>query len=140
MSASPLDTGHSRLGLANHTSPDSYRTFRKLSLGRVITISRSLWISTVHLEVRTGAFLEIFVSQGAGKLTWKLRHFPRFDNSGHRVSFPGWHSNSTNVQRKDNIIKRIAAMFATNTNVVSVIAPLNEYVICSFLARWLNLT
>ncbi|KAI0785373.1 exo-beta-1,3-glucanase [Irpex lacteus] len=49
-----------------------------------------------------------------------------FDNSGHRVSFPGWHSNSTNVQRTDNIIKRIASMFATNTNVVSVIAPLNE--------------
>ncbi|KAI0094429.1 exo-beta-1,3-glucanase [Irpex rosettiformis] len=49
-----------------------------------------------------------------------------FDNSGHRVSFPGWHSNSTNVQRTDNIIKRIASMFSTNPNVVSIIAPLNE--------------
>ena len=50
----------------------------------------------------------------------------RFDNSGHRIPFPGWHSNSTNVQRTDAIIKQIASMFATNTNVVSIIAPLNE--------------
>ncbi|KAI0695614.1 exo-beta-1,3-glucanase [Cytidiella melzeri] len=49
-----------------------------------------------------------------------------FDNSGQRLSFPGWHSNATNVQRTDNIIKQIASMFATQTNVVSIIAPLNE--------------
>jgi len=49
-----------------------------------------------------------------------------FDNSGHRISFPQWHSNSTNVQRTDNIIKTIASMFATQSDVVSIIAPLNE--------------
>jgi aryl-phospho-beta-D-glucosidase BglC (GH1 family) len=49
-----------------------------------------------------------------------------FDNSGHRISFPQWHSNSTNVQRTDSIIKTISSMFATNTDVVTVIAPLNE--------------
>ncbi|KAF7799222.1 hypothetical protein EIP86_010454 [Pleurotus ostreatoroseus] len=42
------------------------------------------------------------------------------------ISFPQWHSNSTNVQRTDNIIKQIASMFASNPNVVSIIAPLNE--------------
>ncbi|KAI5120782.1 hypothetical protein M0805_002409 [Coniferiporia weirii] len=49
-----------------------------------------------------------------------------FDNSGQRMSFPHWHSNSTNVERTDAIIMTIASMFATDTNVVSVIAPLNE--------------
>ncbi|EMD32559.1 glycoside hydrolase family 5 protein [Gelatoporia subvermispora B] len=49
-----------------------------------------------------------------------------FDNSGHRISFPEWQSNSTNVQRSDNIIKTIASMFANNPNVVSIIAPVNE--------------
>lgn len=49
-----------------------------------------------------------------------------FDNSGHRISYPGWHSNSTNVARTDAIIKRIASMFAGQENVVPIIAPLNE--------------
>ncbi|KIP11128.1 glycoside hydrolase family 5 protein [Phlebiopsis gigantea 11061_1 CR5-6] len=49
-----------------------------------------------------------------------------FDNSGQRLSFPGWHSNNTNVQRTDAIIKQIASMFAGQTNVVPIIAPLNE--------------
>lgn len=51
---------------------------------------------------------------------------PRFDNSGQRLSFPGWHSNSTNVQRTDQIITQIASMFAGQTNVVSAIGALNE--------------
>ncbi|EIN13909.1 exo-beta-1,3-glucanase [Punctularia strigosozonata HHB-11173 SS5] len=49
-----------------------------------------------------------------------------FDNSGHRVSFPEWQSNSDNVQRTDNIIKTLADMFKDQTNVVTTIAPLNE--------------
>jgi hypothetical protein len=57
-----------------------------------------------------------------------MRSVHRFDNSGHKVGFPGWHSNSTNVARTNAIIKRLASMFAGNTNVVPVIAPLNEYV------------
>lgn len=52
--------------------------------------------------------------------------FTSFDNSGQRMSFPHWHSNATNVQRTDNVIKQIASLFATNTNVVPIIAPLNE--------------
>ena len=58
-----------------------------------------------------------------------IRLLGSFDNSGHRISFPGWHSNSTNVARTDAIIKRIASMFAGQTNVVPIIAPLNEYVV-----------
>jgi len=50
-----------------------------------------------------------------------------FDNSGHKVSFPQWHSNATNVQRTDAIIKnQIAPMFANNFENVPIIAPLNE--------------
>lgn len=51
---------------------------------------------------------------------------PSFDNSGQRMGFPTWHSNNTNIQRTDAIIKTIAGMFANNPNVVSIIAPLNE--------------
>ena len=57
--------------------------------------------------------------QGADKIS-------SFDNSGQRLSFPGWHSNATNVQRTDAIIKQLASMFAGQTNVVPIIAPLNE--------------
>ncbi|KAF9225500.1 glycoside hydrolase family 5 protein [Gyrodon lividus] len=49
-----------------------------------------------------------------------------YDNSGQRMSFPTWHSNQTNIQRTDDIIKTIASMFADQTNVVPIIAPLNE--------------
>ena len=57
--------------------------------------------------------------QGADKIS-------SFDNSGQRLSFPGWHSNATNVQRTDAIIKQLASMFAGQTSVVPIIAPLNE--------------
>ncbi|KAF9070831.1 exo-beta-1,3-glucanase [Rhodocollybia butyracea] len=49
-----------------------------------------------------------------------------FDNSGQRLSFPTWQENQTNVQRTDAIIKTIANMVKDNTNVVPIIAPLNE--------------
>ncbi|KDQ63245.1 glycoside hydrolase family 5 protein [Jaapia argillacea MUCL 33604] len=49
-----------------------------------------------------------------------------FDNSGHRISYPEWHSNATNIARTDAIIKTIANMYKDQTNVVSAIAPLNE--------------
>ncbi|KAJ7070741.1 glycoside hydrolase family 5 protein [Mycena amicta] len=49
-----------------------------------------------------------------------------FDNSGHRISFPTWHSNNTNVQRTDAIIKTIANMVKDNSANVPIIAPLNE--------------
>ncbi|TFK77419.1 glycoside hydrolase family 5 protein [Pluteus cervinus] len=49
-----------------------------------------------------------------------------FDNSGQKMSYPLWHTNNTNVQRSNNIIKTIANMYKDNPNVVPIIAPLNE--------------
>ncbi|TFK84199.1 glycoside hydrolase family 5 protein [Polyporus arcularius HHB13444] len=49
-----------------------------------------------------------------------------FDNSGHRISFPQWHSNSTNIARTNAVLKTITSLFINDQDVVSVIAPLNE--------------
>ncbi|KAK7032151.1 hypothetical protein VNI00_013325 [Paramarasmius palmivorus] len=49
-----------------------------------------------------------------------------FDNSGQRMDFPQWHTNSNNVQRTNNVIKQIADMFKDNKDNVPIIAPLNE--------------
>ncbi|KAF8445642.1 glycoside hydrolase family 5 protein [Boletus edulis BED1] len=49
-----------------------------------------------------------------------------YDNSGHRLPFPTWHSNQTNIERTDKIIQTIASMFAGQPDVVPMIAPLNE--------------
>ncbi|ESK85922.1 glycoside hydrolase family 5 protein [Moniliophthora roreri MCA 2997] len=49
-----------------------------------------------------------------------------FDNSGQKKDFPGWHSDSNNVRRTNDVIKQIADLFKDNTNVVPIIAPLNE--------------
>ncbi len=51
-----------------------------------------------------------------------------FDNSGHRLSFPGWHSNQTNIARTNNIIKSIASEFGPQYEIVSAIEPMNEFV------------
>ena len=52
----------------------------------------------------------------------------RFDNSGRRIDFPQWHTNSTNVARTNAVIKRIASLFVNDQDTVSSIAPLNECV------------
>jgi len=49
-----------------------------------------------------------------------------FDNSGHRVGYPGWHTESGAVTRTNAIIKTLASKFADNPSVVPIIAPLNE--------------
>ncbi|KAH7930932.1 glycoside hydrolase family 5 protein [Leucogyrophana mollusca] len=49
-----------------------------------------------------------------------------YDNSGHRIGFPTWHSNQTNIDRTNQIIKTIASMVADSPEVVPIIAPLNE--------------
>ncbi|TCD71174.1 exo-1,3-beta-glucanase [Steccherinum ochraceum] len=49
-----------------------------------------------------------------------------FDNSGHKVPSPQWQTSQNNIQRTDNVVKQIASMFAANSNVVTMIAPLNE--------------
>ena len=49
-----------------------------------------------------------------------------FDNSGHRVDYPGWHTESGAVARTNAIIRTLASKFAGNPSVVPIIAPLNE--------------
>jgi len=49
-----------------------------------------------------------------------------FDNSGRKLSFPQWQTSSDNIGRTNNVIKRIVSEFQSNSQVVSVIAPLNE--------------
>lgn len=49
-----------------------------------------------------------------------------FDNSGEKMDTPMWHSNSTNVDRTNAIIKTIANTFKDQSSTVPIIAPLNE--------------
>ncbi|EIW86986.1 glycoside hydrolase family 5 protein [Coniophora puteana RWD-64-598 SS2] len=49
-----------------------------------------------------------------------------YDNSGHRINYPGWQSNQTNIDRTDAIIKTIVSMVDGQTGTVPIIAPLNE--------------
>ncbi|PVF96087.1 putative EXG1-exo-beta-1,3-glucanase, major isoform [Serendipita vermifera] len=49
-----------------------------------------------------------------------------FDNSGQKKSYPLWHTNASNVQRCNNIIKTLASWYSSQTDVVVGIAPLNE--------------
>ncbi len=44
------------------------------------------------------------------------------------MPFPQWQSSQTNIDRTNAVIRRIAYEFRNNYQVVSVIAPLNEYV------------
>jgi hypothetical protein len=53
---------------------------------------------------------------------------PSFDNSGHKMPYPQWQSNATNVNRSNRILNLIASEFSDNPHVVSIIAPLNEFV------------
>ncbi|KAK0200843.1 glycoside hydrolase family 5 protein [Desarmillaria ectypa] len=46
-----------------------------------------------------------------------------FDNSGQRMSYPGWHSNRSNIERSNDILYKLASLFADN---VAIIEPLNE--------------
>ncbi|KAJ3489581.1 hypothetical protein NLI96_g2026 [Meripilus lineatus] len=49
-----------------------------------------------------------------------------FDNSGHRVSFPQWQASQSNIDRTSAIIKKLASTYAGQSDVVTMIAPLNE--------------
>jgi len=49
-----------------------------------------------------------------------------FDNSGHKVPHPGWHTEKDAVARTNAVIRTIAATYANNTEVVPAIAALNE--------------
>jgi glucan 1,3-beta-glucosidase len=39
---------------------------------------------------------------------------------------PTWQTQQTNIDRTSAVIKKIASKFADNSNVVPIIAPLNE--------------
>ena len=52
----------------------------------------------------------------------------RFDNSGHRLSFPGWQSNQTDIARTNKIIQLIANEFGPQYETVAAIEPMNESV------------
>ncbi|PPR01922.1 hypothetical protein CVT24_001261 [Panaeolus cyanescens] len=49
-----------------------------------------------------------------------------FDNSGQAMSYPRWHTNSTNIQRSNAIVKRIASLFKDKSDVVTAVTPANE--------------
>ncbi|CAA7264787.1 unnamed protein product [Cyclocybe aegerita] len=49
-----------------------------------------------------------------------------YDNSGQKKSYPLWHTQQSNVDRSNAIIKRIASTYKDMTGAVPVIAPLNE--------------
>lgn len=49
-----------------------------------------------------------------------------FDNSGQRLNYPTWHTQSGAVARTNAIIKTLASKYADNPWVVPIIAPLNE--------------
>ncbi|KAJ3564549.1 hypothetical protein NP233_g8229 [Leucocoprinus birnbaumii] len=49
-----------------------------------------------------------------------------FDNSGQKKSFPEWQTRSDFISRTNAIMKTMASMWKDMTNVVSIIAPLNE--------------
>lgn len=49
-----------------------------------------------------------------------------YDNSGHRIPYPLWQTDSKNVERTNAIMRTIAAMFAHFPQVVSMVSPVNE--------------
>ncbi|KAF7288873.1 Glycoside hydrolase family 5 protein [Mycena indigotica] len=49
-----------------------------------------------------------------------------YDNSGHRMPYPTWHTNVTNVQRTSTVLKKIVAMVKDNAANVPAIQALNE--------------
>jgi len=55
-----------------------------------------------------------------------------FDNSGQRLPFPQWQSKQANVDRTNAIIRSLAFEFRYQSQVVSVISPINECVPSDF--------
>ncbi|KAH8110599.1 exo-beta-1,3-glucanase [Phellopilus nigrolimitatus] len=49
-----------------------------------------------------------------------------YDNSGQRLDAPRWPYNGTDIARTKAVLKTIADTFTSNSDVVSIIAPLNE--------------
>ncbi|TFK19971.1 exo-beta-1,3-glucanase [Coprinopsis marcescibilis] len=49
-----------------------------------------------------------------------------FDNSGQKMDYPTWHTQQSNVNRTNEVIKQIANRFKDSTGIVPAIAALNE--------------
>ena len=49
-----------------------------------------------------------------------------YDNSGHRIPYPTWQTSEDNIVRTEKVLEQIAGLFAGNSSVATVIAPLNE--------------
>lgn len=76
----------------------------------------------VLLAVRMGESNSNTISPSRAVLIYPLS----FDNSGQRMSYPTWHSNQTNVDRTNEIIKTLISMVDSEYETVPIIAPLNE--------------
>ena len=121
--------------MANRTSKDNFRTFATLSIGHPNMVSRYSSTCTEHLEVRMGTRFYTIIQGESEKAKADL--FPSrlvmnafsFDNSGHRLSFPQWQSSQSNIDRTNNVLRLIATEFASQSEVVSAIQPLNECVL-----------
>jgi hypothetical protein len=116
--------GHTMLVPVNHTSRDNITTSFKPSLGQRRTTSKLSSISTVPLEVKMGTRSRTVFPFNSYFLT-AFSNFS-FDNSGQRLSFPQWQSKQANVDRTNAIIRSLAYEFRYQSQVVSVISPLNE--------------
>jgi glucan 1,3-beta-glucosidase len=49
-----------------------------------------------------------------------------FDNSGQKMSYPTWHTQQSNIDRTNNVIKQLTDMFKDQSDVVTAIQALNE--------------
>ena len=126
----------SRSGIGPLMLPPVNRTFKGKNLtsltpsvGQRSTILRLSSIFTVLQEVKTGMnFGKHARPSPFYRLFSPVSQYSSFDNSGQRVSFPQWQNNQTNVKRMNAIVWQLAYQFQHQSQVVSVIAPLNECV------------
>lgn len=117
--------GRMTLVPVNHTSRDNITTSLRPSLGQRLTISKLSSISMVPLEVKTGTSRTGFPFSSSFLTGFSNSSF---DNSGQRLSFPQWQSKQSNIDRTNAIIRSLAYQFRYQSQVVSVISPLNECV------------
>jgi hypothetical protein len=117
--------GRMTLVLVNHTSRDNITTSLRPSVGQRHTISKLSSISTVPLEVKMGTSRTGFPFNSS--FLTAFSNFS-FDNSGQRLSLPQWQSKQANIDRTNAIIRSLAFQFRYQSQVVSVISPLNECV------------
>ncbi|KAI4528868.1 glycoside hydrolase family 5 protein [Schizophyllum commune Loenen D] len=91
-------------------------------------------------DVRDEPYIQGQVEHLSNAVTWASNHGLKvivdlhgvpgsqngFDNSGQRMDYPTWHTQQSNIDRSNAIIKTLENMFKDRTDTVTVIAPLNE--------------